>query len=121
MKDLRIRKLHAAVSLFAAVGAFATFGQAQTTTTTTTAPAAAATDQTPQVLEKFVVTGSNIPMAADALAIPVTVIGQEQIDESGVSSSVLEILRKGSPQFSGNGNIGNENAQIATGSNYGGE
>ena len=66
------------------------------------------------------VTGSNIPMAADALAIPVTVIGQEQIDESGVSSSVLEILRKGSPQFSGNGNIGNENAQIATGSNYGG-
>jgi iron complex outermembrane receptor protein len=120
MKDLRIRKLHAAVSLFAAVGAFATFGQAQTTTTTTTAPAAAATDQTPQVLEKFVVTGSNIPMAADALAIPVTVIGQEQIDESGVSSSVLEILRKGSPQFSGNGNIGNENAQIATGSNYGG-
>jgi iron complex outermembrane receptor protein len=121
MKDLRIRKLHAALSLFAAVGAFATFGQAQTTTTTTTtAPAAAPSDQTPQVLEKFVVTGSNIPMAADALAIPVTVIGQEQIDESGVSSSVLEILRKGSPQFSGNGNIGNENAQIATGSNYGG-
>ena len=111
MKDLRIRKLHAAVSLFAAVGAFVTLGKAQTatTTTTTTAPAAASTDQTPQVLEKFVVTGSNSPLAADALAIPVTVIGQEQIDESGVSSSVLEILRKGSPQFSGNGNIGNEN------------
>jgi iron complex outermembrane receptor protein len=119
MKDLRIRKLHAALSLFAAVGAFATLGHSQTTTTT--APAAAtATDQTPQVLEKFVVTGSNIPMAADALAIPVTVIGQDQIEESGVSSSILEILRKGSPQFSGNGNIGNENAQIATGSNYGG-
>jgi iron complex outermembrane receptor protein len=114
----------AMLSLFATFGLLTTSGFAQTattTTTTTTTPAttAAPSDQ-PEVLEKFVVTGSNIPMAADALAVPVTVIGQEQIDESGVSSSILEILRKGSPQFSGNGNIGNENAQIATGSTYGG-
>jgi iron complex outermembrane receptor protein len=127
MKDLRLRKFSAVLSLFAAYGLMTTTGKAQattttTSTTTTTTPAPAATttsDQEPQVLEKFVVTGSNIPMAADALAVPVTVIGQQQIEESGVSSSILEILRKGSPQFSGNGNIGNENAQVQT-NTYGG-
>jgi iron complex outermembrane recepter protein len=125
MKDLRLRKFLAVLSLFAAYGLIASKGKAQaatttTTTTTTTAAAPADTTTQPEVLEKFVVTGSNIPMAADALAVPVTIIGQQQIQDSGVSSSILEILRKGSPQFSGNGNIGNENAQIATTSNYGG-
>jgi iron complex outermembrane receptor protein len=109
----------AVLSLFAAYGLMAPTVKAQTATTTTTTTTPASTDQQPQVLEKFVVTGSNIPMAADALAVPVTVIGQQQIDDSGVSSSILEILRKGSPQFSGNGNIGNENAQIQT-NTYGG-
>ena len=77
MKDLRLRKFSAVLSLFAAYGLLTTTGKAQatstattTTTTTTTAVAPMAdTSSEPQVLEKFVVTGSNIPMAADALAI----------------------------------------------------
>jgi len=72
------------------------------------------------VLEKFVVTGSNIPMAADALVAPVTIMGPQQIEATGVSTNVLDVLRKAMPSFSGNGNIGNENANIASGSTFGG-
>ncbi len=71
-------------------------------------------------MEKFVVTGTNIPTAADALAIPVTVIGPQQIQASGVQTNTLDILRKVMPMFSGNGNIGGENATIASNSTFGG-
>jgi len=113
MKDLRIRKLLAVLSLFAAYGTLATLGRAQATTEA----AAATSDSSPQVLEKFVVTGSNIPQAADAVAIPVAVIGTQAIQDSGVTGDTLDILRKVAPNISG---IGQENAQIATGSNQGG-
>jgi len=113
MKDLRIRKLLAVLSLFAAYGSLATMGRAQATTEA----AAATSDSSPQVLEKFVVTGSNIPQAADAVAIPVAVIGTQAIKDSGVTGDTLDILRKVAPNISG---IGQENAQIATGSNQGG-
>ncbi len=111
----------AVLPLFAAYSLITTTGKAQaatttTTTTTTTAPAAAPSDQ-PQVLEKFVVTGSNIPMAADALAIPVATIGQTTIQDSGVASDMLDLLRKVAPNISG---IGEENAQILTASTFGG-
>jgi len=68
-------------------------------------------------LEKFVVTGSNIPLAAAALAVPVAVIDSKVIENSGVSADTLDILRKVAPNISG---VGQENAQIATGSNFGG-
>ena len=104
----------AVLSLFAASGLFATSGMAQTTTTTTTTTT---TPDEPQVLEKYVVTGSNIPQAADALSVPVLVVDQTVIDNSGVSADTLDLLRKVAPNISG---IGEENAQIATGSNFGG-
>jgi len=113
MKDLRIRKLSAVLSLFAAYGTWATTGAAQSTA----AAAAATSDQSPQVLEKFVVTGSNIPMAADAVAVPVAIIGTQAMQDSGVSADTLDILRKVMPNISG---VGEENATIATGSNFGG-
>jgi iron complex outermembrane recepter protein len=121
MKQLRLRKFLAVLPLFAAYSLITTTVKAQTattttTTTTTTAPAAAPSDE-PQVLEKFVVTGSNIPMAADALAIPVATIGQTTIQDSGVSADMLDLLRKVAPNISG---IGEENAQIATASTFGG-
>jgi len=71
----------------------------------------------PQVLEKFVVTGSNIPMAAEALAIPVATIDSETMKDSGVAADTLDLLRKVAPNISG---IGAENAQVQTGSNFGG-
>ena len=114
MKDLRIRKLSAVLSLFAAYGVWTSAGHAQATTD---AASAATSDQSPQVLEKFVVTGSNIPQAADAVAIPVAVIGAQVMQDSGVTGDTLDILRKVAPNISG---IGQENAQIATGSNQGG-
>jgi iron complex outermembrane receptor protein len=91
-----------AIAILAATAAFA-----QTT------PAA---DDTVK-LEKFVVTGSNIPTAATALAVPVTVIGQQKMEQTGVSSDLLDILRKGVPNISG---IGQENATISSGNTLGG-
>jgi iron complex outermembrane recepter protein len=77
---------------------------------------ATADDET-QHLEAFVVTGSNIPNAGEALAIPVAIISPSDITNSGVETSVLDVLRKISPAISG---IGGENATIATGSQDGG-
>ena len=88
--------------------------QAVPTTAQVTAPA---TTENPVVLAKFVVTGSNIPMAAEALAIPVATLGGQTIAESGVASDMLDLVRKVQPNISG---IGQENAQISTGSTYGG-
>lgn len=123
MKNLRLRKFLAVLPLFAAYSLLTSTGKAQaaaatttTTTTTTTASTVANADE-PQVLEKYVVTGSNIPMAAEALSIPVAVIDKQVIDNSGVSGDTLDILRKVAPNISG---VGQENAQIQTGNNFGG-
>jgi iron complex outermembrane receptor protein len=71
-------------------------------------------------LEKFVVTGSYIPVAGTATAIPVTTVDAETINNTGVSTSLLEVLRKTTPQFIGNGNLGVSNADISAGSTGGG-
>ena len=84
-------------------------------TSPSTAPAVS--NENPIVLAKYVVTGSNIPMAAEALSIPIATVDSQTIKDSGVSSDMLDIVRKVQPNISG---IGQENAQIATGSNFGG-
>lgn len=96
--------LGAGLSLIAAQAAFA-----QT----------AATDETVK-LEKYVVTGSYIPIAGTATAIPVTVLDSKAIEDTGVTSNVMEILRKAAPQFTGNSNLGNTNANISSGATGGG-
>jgi iron complex outermembrane receptor protein len=63
-----------------------------------------------QTLTGITVTGSNLPTTPDAVAVPVTILGSEQIERIGVSSNVLEILRKMIPSFAGRGNAGNSNA-----------
>jgi len=115
MNMLLKKKFMAALSLGAMAGLSSAFAQA------TAAPSGEGQsgDQV-QVLEKFTVTGSNIPSAADALAVPVKVMGPQEISNTGVSTNVLDVLRKAMPQFSGNGNIGSENANIGSGSTYGG-
>jgi len=71
-------------------------------------------------LEKFVVTGSYIPIAGSAAAIPVTVIDSKAIEATGINTSVLDLLRKTMPQFTGNGNLGDTNANISSGGTGGG-
>lgn len=113
MNMLLKRKFMAGLSLFAAAGSLVmTSVQAQDASDTK--------EDGPVKLEKFTVTGSNIPTAADALAIPVVTIGAQEIANTGVNTDVLDVLRKAMPQFSGNGNIGSENANIGSGTTYGG-
>jgi iron complex outermembrane receptor protein len=110
-----VRKSWAALALFLSAG-LPYLAVAQTAATTTTAAAA---DQ-PVKMEKFVVTGSLIPFAADAPAIPIVSVDVSQIERTGTASSVLEILRKAVPQFIGNGNLGATNANISSNSTNGG-
>lgn len=103
----------AALSLTASAGLIPGSAFAQT-------PAASASGSQPQKLDKFVVTGSYIPVAADAIAIPVTSLNADDIARTGVTTSPLEILRTAIPQFQGNTNIGVENANIGSSDTGGG-
>jgi iron complex outermembrane receptor protein len=71
-------------------------------------------------LEKFVVTGSYIPIAAGSPAIPVSTISAADIENTAVNSSLLEVLRKSMPQFTGGLNLGSTNADIGSGATGGG-
>ncbi|HEY0802745.1 MAG TPA: TonB-dependent receptor [Steroidobacteraceae bacterium] len=59
---------------------------------------------------EIVVTGSRIPTPIDKVAAKVTIIDSEAIAKAGVSTDVLDILRKTVPSFQGRGNTGNSNA-----------
>ena len=116
----------AVLSLLATSSLFTSLGYAQATTTTTTttttpatAPAAAADDNT-QTLEKFVVTGTYLPISADAPAIPVTTVDVKAIENSGESANLQEVLQKLQPQFSGSLNMGPSNGNTLSGSTNGG-
>ena len=88
----------------------------QTASDTTTSPT-----QPVVKMEKFVVTGSYIPAAADeAKALPVQVIDIPAIQNSGVNTNVLDVLRKTVPQIQGGNNIGIENANVAGAATNGG-
>jgi iron complex outermembrane receptor protein len=99
-----------ALALLGALGAIATTGLGQT-------PSPEPTGDETQVLEKFVVTGSNIGNAGEALDIPVTIISPGDITNSGVETNILDVLRKISPAVSG---LGGENATISTAQTNGG-
>ncbi|MBI5423540.1 MAG: TonB-dependent receptor [Opitutae bacterium] len=84
-----------------------------------TAPASAesAKDDTVK-LDKFVVTGSLIPIAADTPAVPVTVMTAADIASTGVTSDLTDVLKKANPFFFGRGNLGQENGNTrANGTN----
>ncbi|HVU35250.1 MAG TPA: TonB-dependent receptor [Opitutaceae bacterium] len=108
MNKLPERKFPAWPSLVAAAGLMAVTGFAQTTAPTETGT------QNPQVLDKYVVTGSYIPAAADeAKALPVQTISVQAIETSGVRTNVLDVLRKTVPQIQGGNNVGIENGNIS--------
>ncbi|HQY06051.1 MAG TPA: hypothetical protein PLQ52_08300, partial [Lacunisphaera sp.] len=97
----------AGLSLFAASAAFA-----QT-------PATDKKDETLK-LETYTVTGSLIPIAANTPAIPVSIISSVDIQNSGVQTDLLAVLKKTSPYFYGANNIGSDNGNISSGSSNGG-
>jgi hypothetical protein len=70
----------------------------------------APTDDETQHMQAFVVTGSNIANAGEALAIPVSIISPGDIVNSGVETNGLDVLRKISPAISG---IGGETATFS--------
>lgn len=84
------------------------------------APSAAARPEEKVTLEKFVVTGSNIPTAVDAVAVPVTILNRDDLDSTGLSTNLLEILQKRMPIFAGNGNLGVTNSNVGANSTTGG-
>lgn len=109
------RKTLAALGLIVGFGAWVALGQAQTAPADTTT-----TEEQPIKLEKFEVTGSYIPFAGTQTALPVTTLDAKAIEDTGITTNVLEVLRKAAPQFTGNGNLGNSNANISSGSTGGG-
>lgn len=102
-----------AVAVLALAPAFAL---AQTAASTNTA----ADDASVTKLEKFVVTGSYIPYAADAPATPITTLSAAEISKSGVGGDLLEVIRKTIPQFTGGANLGSSNGDIGSGATGGG-
>lgn len=105
----------AAVSLLATAGSVTGSAYAQGAT-----PGSGTASSAPQKMEKFVVTGSYIPVAADAIAIPITAINADDISRTGVTTNALDVLRTAIPQFQGNVNIGSENANISSSDTGGG-
>jgi len=83
------------------------------------AGAAAATTGGTAEAERVVVTGSNIPTAEEVTAAPVDTLNTQEIARSG-SQEILTTLQKRNPSFQGAGNLGNSNANIASGSTLGG-
>jgi len=73
-----------------------------------------------QELEEIIVTGSLIPMDVNAPGVPVTLMTTEDIQATGVSTDLLDVLQKSQPYFYGATNIGSENGNISSGSTNGG-
>ncbi|MFT3783629.1 MAG: TonB-dependent receptor plug domain-containing protein [Nibricoccus sp.] len=82
-----------------------------------TAPAAEKPDTV--TLDRYLVTGSAVAMPPNA--VPVTVVTSKMIEEGGVGTNLLEILRKQVPALSGSSNIGLTNASTGVTNTYGGE
>jgi iron complex outermembrane receptor protein len=76
----------------------------------TAPPTSAPTDAEPVKLATLVVTGSRITGPAGSAAVPVNFLGTEDIASAGVATDILDLLRKVMPQFTGNANLGLENA-----------
>src|ERR1700716_341435 len=64
----------------------------------------------PTALEAITVTGSLLPTTPDQVAVSVISLDGKQLDQTGVSTNALEILRKAIPSFAGRSNAGTSNA-----------
>src|SRR5688500_5938859 len=120
--NIRTRKLMAALCLYTSAGALSSV-VAQSTPTPT--PTTRSTSTTPPAdekvqLDQVVVTGTLIPIAAGATAIPVTVLGSPEIEQTGVNTDLIDVLRKTQPAFYGSNNLGSDVANTNSGDTNGG-
>src|SRR5688572_3141194 len=108
--NIRTRKLMAALCLYTSAGGFSAVVAQSTAAPTTPAPATSSTAPADEkvTLEQFVVTGTLIPFAAGATAIPVTVLGTPEIEQTGVNTDLIDVLRKSQPAFYGSNNLGSD-------------
>src|ERR1700726_1052085 len=67
-------------------------------------------DEPKSKLEEVVVTGSLLPTKPGEAAVPIVTLDAKQLEQSGVSTNPLEILRKSVPAFAGRSNAGTSNA-----------
>ncbi|MDA3914151.1 MAG: TonB-dependent receptor plug domain-containing protein [Oleiagrimonas sp.] len=65
----------------------------------------------PAKLQQVVVTGTLLPVDPNAVAVPVTSLYADDLKKTGVTSNMLETLRKSIPAFAGRSNAGASNAQ----------
>ena len=100
MNLLLKQKFLAGLSLFATAGFFVVAASAQT-------PAPIVPTDEPQVLEKYEVTGSFLPVSASVNASPVVTIESSDIGMSGATDA-LGLVKRLTPFFAGNGNVGTE-------------
>src|SRR5438105_2546791 len=61
-------------------------------------------------LATVTVTGSLLPTAPDAVAVPIIALDARQLEQNGVTTNALEMLRKAIPSFAGRSNAGTSNA-----------
>src|SRR5260221_11713236 len=106
-KDSIRRSLLARTSLFATSVALSCAAFAQTQPQVTASSPAGASP--PKDAQAIIITGSALPTTPDQGTVPVTVIDSTQIQKAGVSTNVLEILRKQLPAFAGRSSIGRPN------------
>ncbi|TAM59666.1 MAG: hypothetical protein EPN49_10490 [Rhodanobacter sp.] len=76
----------------------------------TTAPASASKPKT-TTMQQVVVTGTLLPIDPNAVAVPVTTLDSHELGQTGVTSNMLQTLRKVVPAFAGRSNAGASNAQ----------
>ncbi|WP_414661220.1 TonB-dependent receptor domain-containing protein [Horticoccus sp. 23ND18S-11] len=107
--NIRSRKLAAVLSLFLGAGIVSNL-VAQT----------APKPDEKITLEKFVVTGSLIPFAAGAPAIPIKIVGAGEIEKAGISTDLSDVLRRTQPAFYGANNLGSDVANVNSGDSNGG-
>lgn len=97
--NIRLRTFTARLSLLATAGLISATGFAQV------APAAA--PEQVQTLDKFVVTGSFLPLSGAVQASPVVTLDPTTMINTGATDT-LRMLKQMTPYFSGNGNLGTE-------------
>ncbi len=71
---------------------------------------ASAERTSPGRLKEVVVTGTLIPTAPDAVAVPVTTLNADAMKQTGITNA-LEMLTKAIPDFAGRSNAGASNAR----------
>src|SRR5688572_2786125 len=113
--------LKAAVNAVALYGFVAVVSVGSLGAQTSTPPATTPTVKEEAVtLDKFVVTGSLIPIAAGSPAIPVKVIGAPEIERTGINTDLADVLRRSQPAFYGANNLGSDVANTNSGDTNGG-